>query len=174
MLIGTSCGLIVLLAVAAQAAERPRIVGIANFAVKVDNLEEARKFYSGVVGMEEAFQTRDAGGCRRSRLLQGQRPSVRGSLPHSQERDRRPAHPDRLRNRRCPQTARLPGQQGGQGAVQSGQGSERQPELRGAGSGRPHRAIRAVSAGLHPQPQFRQALIRQRAFPTTCCTRAFA
>jgi catechol 2,3-dioxygenase-like lactoylglutathione lyase family enzyme len=29
--------------------------------VKVDNLEEARKFYSGVVGMEEAFQTRDAG-----------------------------------------------------------------------------------------------------------------
>ena len=61
MLIGTSCGLIVLLAVYAQAAERPRIVGIANFAVKVDNLEEARKFYSGVVGMEEAFQTRDAG-----------------------------------------------------------------------------------------------------------------
>ena len=61
MLIGTSCWLTVLLAVSARAAERPRIVGIANFAVKVDNLEEARKFYSGVVGMEEAFQTKDAG-----------------------------------------------------------------------------------------------------------------
>ena len=50
-----------MLAVAAQAAVRPRITGIANIAVKVDNLDEARKFYSGVVGMEEAFQTRDAG-----------------------------------------------------------------------------------------------------------------
>lgn len=36
-------------------------MGIANIAVKVDNLEEARKFYSGVVGTEEAFQTKDAG-----------------------------------------------------------------------------------------------------------------
>jgi len=45
--------------IAVQAAERPRIVGIANIAVKVDNLEEARKFYSGVVGMEEAFATKD-------------------------------------------------------------------------------------------------------------------
>ena len=36
-----------------EAADRPRIVGIANIAVKVDNLEEARKFYSGVVGMAE-------------------------------------------------------------------------------------------------------------------------
>src|ERR1039458_5069063 len=58
MSIGTSCCLTVLLAVSLKAAERPRIVGIANFAVKVDNLEEARKFYSGVVGMEEAFQDR--------------------------------------------------------------------------------------------------------------------
>jgi len=41
----------------AQAAQRPRIVGIANIAVKVDNLDEARKFYSGVVGMAEAFKT---------------------------------------------------------------------------------------------------------------------
>ena len=61
MSIGTSCWLTVLLAVSLKAAERPRIVGIANFAVKVDNLEEARQFYSGVVGMEEAFQTKDAG-----------------------------------------------------------------------------------------------------------------
>ena len=61
MLLHTSCWLTVMLAVAAQAAVRPRITGIANIAVKVDNLDEARKFYSGVVGMEEAFQTRDAG-----------------------------------------------------------------------------------------------------------------
>lgn len=52
--------LIFVLAAFAQAAQRPRIVAIANIAVEVDNLEEARKFYSGVVGMEEAFQTKDA------------------------------------------------------------------------------------------------------------------
>src|ERR1035438_9101289 len=61
MLFRSACWLTVLLAVSLKAAERPRIVGIANIAVKVDNLDEARKFYSGVVGMEEAFQTRDAG-----------------------------------------------------------------------------------------------------------------
>jgi catechol 2,3-dioxygenase-like lactoylglutathione lyase family enzyme len=47
------------LALALHAAERPKIVGIANIAVKVDSLEEARKFYSGVVGMAEAFTTKD-------------------------------------------------------------------------------------------------------------------
>jgi catechol 2,3-dioxygenase-like lactoylglutathione lyase family enzyme len=46
-------------AVLAHAADRPRIVGIANIALKVDSLDEARKFYSGVVGMEEAFATKD-------------------------------------------------------------------------------------------------------------------
>jgi len=45
--------------VAAFGSERPRIVGIANIAVKVDNLDEARKFYSGVVGMDEVFTTKD-------------------------------------------------------------------------------------------------------------------
>ena len=45
--------------VAAFGSERPRIVGIANIAVKVDNLDDARKFYSGVVGMDEAFTTKD-------------------------------------------------------------------------------------------------------------------
>lgn len=45
---------------AASAPERPPIVGIANFAVKVESLDAARKFYSGVIGLEEAFQTRDA------------------------------------------------------------------------------------------------------------------
>src|ERR1035441_8389041 len=49
LLLGLSCLLTVVLAVCAQAAERPKITGIANIAVKVDNLDEARKFYSGVV-----------------------------------------------------------------------------------------------------------------------------
>jgi lactoylglutathione lyase len=51
--------MVVMFAVAAFGSERPRIVGIANIAVKVDNLDEARKFYSGVVGMDEAFTTKD-------------------------------------------------------------------------------------------------------------------
>jgi lactoylglutathione lyase len=51
--------LVTVCALQVAAAERPRIVGIANIAVKVDNLEEARKFYKGVVGMDEAFATKD-------------------------------------------------------------------------------------------------------------------
>jgi len=47
------------LAMTAAAADRPRITGIANIAVKVASLDDARKFYSGVVGMEEAFVTKD-------------------------------------------------------------------------------------------------------------------
>ena len=47
------------LAVEVYGSERPRITGIANIAVKVDSLEEARKFYSGVVGMEEVLATKD-------------------------------------------------------------------------------------------------------------------
>jgi lactoylglutathione lyase len=43
-----------------HAADRPRITGIANIAVKVSDLEEARKFYSGIVGLDEAFETKDA------------------------------------------------------------------------------------------------------------------
>ncbi len=58
-LLNTACWLTAMLAISAQAAERPRIVGIANIAVKVDNLDEARRFYSGVLGLAEAFQTRD-------------------------------------------------------------------------------------------------------------------
>src|SRR5438309_7622131 len=42
-----------------HAADRPKITGIANIAVKVTSLDEARKFYGGVVGMAEAFQTKD-------------------------------------------------------------------------------------------------------------------
>jgi lactoylglutathione lyase len=55
----TFCWLAVAFAAPAHGAERPRIVGIANIAVKVDNLDEARKFYAGVVGMAEAFATKD-------------------------------------------------------------------------------------------------------------------
>jgi catechol 2,3-dioxygenase-like lactoylglutathione lyase family enzyme len=52
-------GIGVMCAMSISAAERPRIVAIANIAVKVDNLEEARKFYSGVVGLDEAFSVKD-------------------------------------------------------------------------------------------------------------------
>jgi extradiol dioxygenase family protein len=41
------------------AAERSRIIGIANIAVKVDNLDEARKFYPSGLGLAEAFHTKD-------------------------------------------------------------------------------------------------------------------
>src|SRR5207302_10602823 len=57
----SSIYLVALLAASAHGAERARIAGIANIAIKVDNLDEARKFYSGVVGMDEAFSTKDAG-----------------------------------------------------------------------------------------------------------------
>ncbi|MBI4909528.1 MAG: VOC family protein [Acidobacteria bacterium] len=46
---------------AAVAAERPPIVGIANFVVKTDNLDEVRKFYSGVLGYDEVFKHRRPG-----------------------------------------------------------------------------------------------------------------
>jgi catechol 2,3-dioxygenase-like lactoylglutathione lyase family enzyme len=50
---------IALVGLSSRAEERPRIIGIANFAVKVSNLEGARQFYGKVVGLEEAFHTRD-------------------------------------------------------------------------------------------------------------------
>ena len=53
--------LLLLSLAAAFGAERPPIVGIANFVVKTDNLEEARKFYSGVLGYDEVFQHRRPG-----------------------------------------------------------------------------------------------------------------
>ncbi len=45
----------------AFATERPPIVGIANFVVKTDNLDEVRKFYTGVLGYDEAFKHKRAG-----------------------------------------------------------------------------------------------------------------
>lgn len=59
MLVRTFACLVVASAISVTAADRPRIVGIANIAVKTDNMEEARKFYSGVVGMAEAFSIND-------------------------------------------------------------------------------------------------------------------
>ena len=40
----------------AAAAARPPITKIANFVLKTDNLEEARRFYSGVLGYDEVFR----------------------------------------------------------------------------------------------------------------------
>jgi catechol 2,3-dioxygenase-like lactoylglutathione lyase family enzyme len=51
-----------LFALGLHAAQRPCIVGIANIAVRVDGLAEARRFYSGVVGLAEAFATKDPEG----------------------------------------------------------------------------------------------------------------
>jgi catechol 2,3-dioxygenase-like lactoylglutathione lyase family enzyme len=44
---------------AAQATPvRPKITGVASFAVKVSDLTRARAFYSGVLGLDEAFTTK--------------------------------------------------------------------------------------------------------------------
>jgi lactoylglutathione lyase len=45
-----------------SASERPKIVGIANIAVKVKDLEAARKFYGQALGYQEAFTLKQAGG----------------------------------------------------------------------------------------------------------------
>jgi catechol 2,3-dioxygenase-like lactoylglutathione lyase family enzyme len=45
----------------ALGAERPPIVGIANFVVKTDNLDDVRKFYTGVLGYDEVFKHRRPG-----------------------------------------------------------------------------------------------------------------
>src|SRR5207248_10657685 len=37
---------------------RPPITNIANFVVNTDNLDEARRFYSGVLGYDEVFRHR--------------------------------------------------------------------------------------------------------------------
>jgi len=56
------CAFLISLALAsALAAERPPIIGIANFVVKTDNLEEVRKFYTGVLGYDEVFKHRRPG-----------------------------------------------------------------------------------------------------------------
>jgi catechol 2,3-dioxygenase-like lactoylglutathione lyase family enzyme len=44
----------------AASVNRPPITNIANFVVKTDNLDEARKFYSGVLGYDEVFRHKRA------------------------------------------------------------------------------------------------------------------
>src|ERR1035438_5687249 len=44
----------------AATAVRPTVGNIANFIVKTDNLDEARKFYIGVLGYEEVFRHKRA------------------------------------------------------------------------------------------------------------------
>src|SRR6185295_12777246 len=56
------CAFLISLALAsALAAERPPIIGIANFVVKTDNLDDVRKFYTGVLGYDEVFKHRRPG-----------------------------------------------------------------------------------------------------------------
>ncbi|HEY3836162.1 MAG TPA: VOC family protein [Bryobacteraceae bacterium] len=45
---------------AAVPVSRPPITNIANFVVKTDSLDEARKFYSGVLGYDEVFRHKRA------------------------------------------------------------------------------------------------------------------
>lgn len=42
--------------------KRPPITGVASFAAKVGDMAEARKFYSGVLGLEEAFTIKNPAG----------------------------------------------------------------------------------------------------------------
>jgi catechol 2,3-dioxygenase-like lactoylglutathione lyase family enzyme len=53
---------LLLAACLANAQTRPPITGIATFAVKVGDLDEARKFYSGVLGYDEIFVSKATGG----------------------------------------------------------------------------------------------------------------
>jgi catechol 2,3-dioxygenase-like lactoylglutathione lyase family enzyme len=55
VLLGLALGGAASLAPSPAAPQRPRITGVASFAVKVTSLEEARAFYGGVLGLDEAF-----------------------------------------------------------------------------------------------------------------------
>src|SRR4051794_11065448 len=57
-LITSGWAVVALAAFCVDAAERPPITGVAGIAIKVASLDEARKFYSGVVGLDEAFTTK--------------------------------------------------------------------------------------------------------------------
>jgi catechol 2,3-dioxygenase-like lactoylglutathione lyase family enzyme len=46
-------------AAALQTPKRPPIVGVAGFAARVSDLAQARQFYSGVLGLDEAFTIRN-------------------------------------------------------------------------------------------------------------------
>ena len=57
LLLPTASGIMPL---TAASAVRPPIANIANFVVKTDNLDEARKFYAGVLGYDEVFRHKRA------------------------------------------------------------------------------------------------------------------
>ena len=50
----TAC-FVTALAQAQAAPARPKIVGVAHIGLRVDNLDQARKFYGGILGFEEPF-----------------------------------------------------------------------------------------------------------------------
>ena len=50
----------ILISNAAGPVARPPLTKIANFVVKTNNMEEARKFYSGVLGYDEVFRHKRA------------------------------------------------------------------------------------------------------------------
>jgi lactoylglutathione lyase len=59
------CGCVAVLPTASssvRALKRPPITGVASFAVTVSDLASARTFYSGVLGLEQAFTTRNPTG----------------------------------------------------------------------------------------------------------------
>lgn len=53
VIVALFCALSIAFGFAAPA--RPKIIGVASFAVKVASLDEARGFYGGVLGLDEAF-----------------------------------------------------------------------------------------------------------------------
>jgi len=55
-----TAGTAILLLNAAIPGSRPAITNIANFVVKTDNVDAARKFYSGVLGYDEVFRHKRA------------------------------------------------------------------------------------------------------------------
>jgi catechol 2,3-dioxygenase-like lactoylglutathione lyase family enzyme len=57
LLIPTALGILPL---TAASPARPPIANIANFVVKTDNLDEARRFYGGVLGFDEVFRHKRA------------------------------------------------------------------------------------------------------------------
>ena len=65
---------------------RPPIVGVANIAIKTENLDVARRFYSGVVGLTEAFETTAMKGGAPRADIQSQRSSVRQCLSWPERR----------------------------------------------------------------------------------------
>jgi catechol 2,3-dioxygenase-like lactoylglutathione lyase family enzyme len=46
---------------ASTAVRRPAIVGVAHIALKTDNLDAARKFYTGILGLQEPFHYSEGG-----------------------------------------------------------------------------------------------------------------